>query len=157
MNYESSKSSYNSGLLVTALNQSAYAHALAGTELEESLKHINEAFNIVGHEELGSLLDTRGYLHYLLGNQELALADMEKAVRLMERDYRSQQRLSQEAARPFVDRRPFEYQRRRLKEGMSVLYHHRGLVYQQAGKTEEAASDLARAEKMGYDPANGVW
>jgi hypothetical protein len=36
------------------------------------------------------------------------------------------------------------------------MHYHRSLVLQQLGNTREAERDLKRAQRMGYDPANGV-
>jgi hypothetical protein len=46
---------------------------------------------------------------------------------------------------------------RALNEQLSVLYHHRGLVYQKLNQPEKARADLDQARRLGYDPSKGVW
>ena len=44
-----------------------------------------------------------------------------------------------------------------LKETEAVLLHHRGEAHQLLGNEKEAKDDIAEAEQLGYDPANGVF
>lgn len=154
--------------LSSALNQSAYARALDESELTKALTLAEESVAIMDgfHLRDSGVLDTRGYLHYLLAMQdesireeelEKATEDMEEAVKLNEQivkrqlgDLRSQAKLS-------VDQTPLRFMRRQIDEGRAVLYQHRGLVYEAVGNTNAAEKDLARAKELGYDPENGVW
>ena len=157
INYEGRPSPNNKESLSSALNQCAYSHALAGTKLEQSLEMINEAIGYFPTIEIGAYLDTRGYLHYLLGNDELAMEDMQRALSSEEPLYRERQTALRAQARSFVNKSRFEYMRRTDKESMAVLYHHRGLAYERVDESELATKDLERAKRMGYDPEKGVW
>jgi tetratricopeptide (TPR) repeat protein len=63
----------------TALNGLAYAQALAKVDLELALKHVNEALQFAPQN--ASILDTRGYILHLLGRNDEALADLDRAVK----------------------------------------------------------------------------
>lgn len=143
--------------LVGALNLRAYAHALANRKLDEALANIQEAFEILGHTSNSAFLDTRGYIYYRQGETQKSFKDMERAVSLAEGSYKMERADLRQHARLMVDRRPAEYQERSLREGLAVLYHHRGLAYEKLGRTEEAAKDFAHAKELGYDPESGVW
>ena len=157
INYEGRPSPANLTQLASALNQSAYAHALDGTRLEHSLELIDEALGYFPNRIVGAFLDTRGYLHYLLGNDEKALQDMELAVTVEEQSYREIQTSRRVESRMFIDQSRIAYERKSAKEAMAVLYHHRGLVYERIGEAEKAKKDLERAKRMGYAPDKGVW
>jgi tetratricopeptide (TPR) repeat protein len=148
------------GQIVTlplALNNRAYAHALAERDLERGLADIERAFALLGSEGDAALLDTRGYLHYLLGNVDAALSDMERSVQLAEADQLNFQAIRTAQWQRGVDPRFLEEQGELLDQSLAVHYHHRGLVYQQLGREAEAEKDFTRAEQLGYDPAAGVW
>ena len=148
------------GQLVTlplALNNRAYACALADRNVEGGLADIERALSLLGVENDAALLDTRGYLNYLLGNLEAALSDMERAVQLAESDRRNFQVIRTAQLRRGMDPRLLEQIQELSDQNLAVLYHHRGLVYQQLGQEPEAQKDLAQAEKLGYDPETGVW
>jgi tetratricopeptide (TPR) repeat protein len=59
-----------------------YARAVANVELEEALKNIELALQLVPPN--AAFLDTRGFVHYQLGNDQQALEDLEEAVRRVE-------------------------------------------------------------------------
>jgi hypothetical protein len=44
-----------------------------------------------------------------------------------------------------------------LNEQLSVLYHHRGLVYEKLNQLEKAVADYEQARRLGYNPDKGVW
>ncbi|MEM7312399.1 MAG: hypothetical protein AAF497_04530 [Planctomycetota bacterium] len=158
INYEGRPSRYNKQQLVSALNRSAYSHALAGTKLEQSLEYADEALGYLASGMINSgILDTRGYLHYLLGNDEQAMHDMELAVAVEETNYRDFQTSKRIESRGLIDKSRVKYEQQSARESMSVFYQHRGLAYDRIGESEKADEDLKRAQRMGYDPANGVW
>lgn len=148
------------GQLVTlplALNNRAYACALANRNLDGGLADIERALSLLGVENDAALLDTRGYLNYLLGNLAAALSDMERAVQLAESDRRNFQAIRADQLRRGMDPRVLEQIQELSDQNLAVLYHHRGLIYQQLGQEAEAQQDLVQAEKLGYDPETGVW
>lgn len=134
-------------------NTRAYVRALAGQQLEAALEDVEKAIDLAGDPN-AAYLDTRGYLLYLLGSYESALADLEQAVTLAEDEkqwsierVRQGNRLAEGAVRRWE---------RSQNETLAVLYHHRGLARQKLGKDDAAQVDLRRAEKLGYNPAQGV-
>ncbi len=62
-----------------AMNNLAVLQALRGTNLDESLTLINGAIDIAG--PIGSLLDSRASVYMARGRVDLALADLELAIR----------------------------------------------------------------------------
>ena len=154
--------------LATALNLSAYAHALDGSNLKEALAAADESLTILANYRgrNPSILDTRGYLHYLIAQEddsnrdtelELALTDMEEAVQLNTQDVKEDLGRIQSQAKLAVDRMPLRFERRTMDESRAVLHQHRGLVYKAIGKSDAAMKDFAEAKRLGYDPENGVW
>ena len=142
--------------LSQALNLSAYSHALDESELEESLKNVERAIELGGISAEGSI-DTRGYIHYLLGNYEEAVKDTETAVTSFSKGVNVIKAQYRQNTQMFVDSRQLEYKIRLQDESMAILLQHRGLAYEAVGRTEEAERDFAKAEKLGFDPKTGVW
>src|SRR5262245_54421518 len=67
----------------TALNELAYAQALAEVELDDALKNVDESLELLTPEEKylePAIRDTRGYILFLKGRYAEALAEMESAV-----------------------------------------------------------------------------
>ncbi len=155
--YEQRGDLRSKGLLINALNSVAYARALAESDIERGLSLVEEALELAGDLDLPGILDTRGYLHYLSGNYEQALADCQMAVSSTERTYKQELYEARQEAQAFVDKLPFEDAQRNITEGLAVLYQHRGLVLQAMGDEEAAASDFEHAQEFGYDPQQGVW
>lgn len=207
--YEQRASKINHLRLAGSLNQSAYCHALTSMNLESALTDINEAIAIRESLPLpkddgyASMLDTRGYLRYLVAkkrrdassvpgtehddkaaqeeNEDEAdesadeddqpatkeeqyqqliadgLTDLETAVAIFKQALKVEQAGIENDARMVIDHAPLKFRRRSLDESMSVLLHHRGLLYQAVGKVAAAERDIDRAKQLGYDPENGVW
>jgi len=119
------------------LNTRAYARAILNVELTDGLADIEKALKEKGEDD-PELLDTRGYLLHLLNRDDEALADLKQAIKLLDN--------------VFPDPRVQE----RITRSLAVMHYHRSLVLQQLGNTREAERDLKRAERMGFNPANGV-
>lgn len=151
-------------------NNRAYARAVAGIDLPEALDDVEQAIAIVdedlAHERLAlrrysfikipqlksqkaAYLDTRGYIYFLQGRPDDALADLKEAIQL-ENEFRA-----------FVlEQAPAKFQpywERRLNQGLAVMHHHRGQVYEKLGRQDESRSDLDLATQLGYNPAEGVF
>ncbi|MEX2119662.1 MAG: tetratricopeptide repeat protein [Pirellulales bacterium] len=145
------------------LNARAYARAIAGIELEEAMQDIEKALELLGNE-LGDLrglddtrahfLDTRGYLHYLRGNYEPALDDLKEAIAIQES---FKHRVLNSPRVRTADPRMLSRYRRSCDQALAVMYHHRGQVYQKQGDAEAAKADLELGDKLGYNPAEGVY
>lgn len=138
-----------------ALNGLAYGRAIAGTDLEQGLAEVQQAIDQSADSPmLFTYLDTRGYLYHLLKRDDEALADLNRAIELGEKDRDS-------AAAEMKAKGVSETQARRLTEllnqSLAVMYHHRGEVNQALGHNEQAEFDLRRADELGYDPERGVF
>jgi tetratricopeptide (TPR) repeat protein len=141
--------------LALALNQRAYAYALHRSNMEVALENIDEAIELAGSDY--QFLDTRGYLHLLLDNVEKATDDIELAVQLAEIKYKAIRNDYLSLRRDSVDRRPADHALQRLEDSFAVIYHHRGELYEKLGQADEAQRDLDRAQRLGYNPAKGIW
>jgi len=131
------------------LNSLAYIRARAGVELEEALADVEQAIARGGPKPW--FLDTRGYIHYRLGDDAKALADMNAAI-VKEGE--------PTGFHLFADQRHRSsrgFRQRRIEHRLAVYYHHRGLIHQRLGNSAEAQADLARAKTLGYNPAKGIW
>lgn len=160
LDWDAQRSEYNQLVLSQALNLAAYVRALSNEDLGHAKSQIDEAIRLAGGNiaiDLANLLDTRGYVSYLLGDLPSALDDMEEAIKMMESSV--EQRLAQVRIRREmeIDARPSRAFERQLREARAVLYHHRGLVYRALGRSGEADADLRRAKELGYNPQAGVW
>lgn len=151
-------------------NNRAYARAVAGVDLHEALDDVQQALAVVkedlAHErmafnkysehktvelnrDLAMDLDTRGYIYYLQERYEEALSDLEQAIQLIG-----------EVRSWMLRRVPAEHHafyQQQFNQTLSVMYHHRGQVYEKLGRQDEARSDLDLATQLGYNPAEGVF
>lgn len=130
---------------ITALNQLAYAQALGGVELKDALAHVEEAIRLEG--ENAAMLDTRGFLHYLLGNYEAAIKDMNSAVATVEATYSMT-----DPTDLIPDQRLFASYRPRMNETIAVLRYHRALVYDKLLERAKADADRKRVRELGFEP-----
>jgi tetratricopeptide (TPR) repeat protein len=146
----------------TSRNDRAYARAIGGIELEEGFQDIEESLALAAElrgqpndaeHAPSALLDTRGYLHFLLGRFEPALADLEQAIKNAGKEHEKTldrvEKLYGPAARRDVQKQ--------LNHELAVMYHHRGQVYEALGRSSEGQADLKRGDELGYDPAEGVY
>lgn len=131
-------------------NGLAYARALGKSELEDALKLIEEAIRLKGEEAY--MLDTRGFLHYLLGHHEQARADLDRAVSGME-DLATQVT----EARSLMDKREYAKQRKLVDKNVAVLHYHRALVLQALNDTAGAEKDLQRVRDLGFEPTEKLF
>lgn len=132
-------------------NNRAYVRALAGRELNEALTDIERAIQLGGPS--AAFLDTRGYILFLLGQYDRALADLDEAITEAGQD--SATLLQAARARSLADG-TIRRLERGANENLSVLMHHRGQIREALGKKDEAQADYRAAEELGYNPAKGV-
>ncbi|HUY32067.1 MAG TPA: hypothetical protein VMV69_04740 [Pirellulales bacterium] len=152
-------------------NNRAYARAIAGIELDEGLADVDEALRAVNatlssiesapnrlnkilfqaqaKQEKAMYLDTRGTLHLLKRNDEMALRDLDDAIHLAEESF---QQLG-----PLADQNQQPRWRRIQNQALAVMYHHRGQIHQMSGNGTQAQNDLRRGQELGYDPDRGVY
>jgi tetratricopeptide (TPR) repeat protein len=153
-------------------NNRAYARALAGAELKEGLADAEQSVKLLDkmaadplipgsadrNIELAmnraAILDTRGYLHHLLGNQEQALKDLNESLKLSAEAESNLFELQKVKDLPAVRQ---ERLRKQFRDTQAVLRHHRSLIHDKLGNAEDAATDREQAKKMGYDPQKGVF
>jgi tetratricopeptide (TPR) repeat protein len=145
------------------LNALAYAQSLGKVDLPKALERISASLefrsdpNLLStRQDVAMKLDTRGYIHYLLGNNEAALTDLNQAIEQMEfvlRKYREniddvrRQTVSASAVDEFIEN---------LNRGLAVMLYHRGLVYEALGNHDRAQADLDRVRQItGREP--GDW
>jgi tetratricopeptide (TPR) repeat protein len=100
-------------------------------------------------------IDTRGYVHYRLGDNEAALRDLTTAVELA--DASSEYLQQSPAFRAFVANKttPAEVryeQRHHWDKSRAVLHYHRALVLQELGQSEQADADLRCVHELGAEP-----
>ena len=144
-------------------NNRAYARAIAGIELEEAFVDIEEALEYsaeqrgapdAGENANAAFLDTRGYLHLLLGRPDEALADLEQAIKNTERD--QQETLDKLRIRRVPPQMQAAWAKH-FAHDLAVMYHHRGLAHQALGHAAEAEADLRHGDQLGYNPDEGVY
>lgn len=135
------------------LNNRAYFRALGGIELEDALKDAETALQGANERTRWTYLDTRGYVHFLLGNLDKALADLDQAIETGEEQKR-EILLKQGRMR---DGRQLHNRIKKHSEGLAVLYHHRGQIHEKLGHADQAKADLARGDRLGYNPDAGVY
>jgi tetratricopeptide (TPR) repeat protein len=107
-------------------------------KLPEAIQAFGEALRSRrgGSETRGWILTERARMYALAGNDERALQDFDSAVDL---------RVEQD-----------ERELVRFYESKAVLHHSRGLIFERAGKTDEAREAYSRAleEDLSYAPAH---
>jgi Flp pilus assembly protein TadD len=113
-----------------------------------------------GDEALSSYLDTRGFIHFRLGqaqakapeqaktHYQTAVADFDEAIKLMERSKKTTLEKLKAKASPRQ-----AYAERHLNATLGVLHQHRYQAYEALGQKEKAAADKEIAARRGYDPA----
>lgn len=144
-------------------NNRAYARAIAGIELEEAFQDIEAAMAVDADlrggpdspgEENAAFLDTRGYLHLLLGRPEQALADLDQAVKIVEKARAAQ---FEQLDRFNAQEKERAFWQRQFDHDLAVMYHHRGQAHEKLGHTSEAEADLKKGDALGYNPDEGVF
>lgn len=147
------------------LNDHAYLRALAGQDLTLALEDINQALYLLEQDTAamtrsGALaaanyrkaiyLDTRGYLLFLTGENDKALADLDVAIQLFEKFL---ERTAEAASSAKDSAAALERRKKDLNESLGALCHHRGLVHEKLGNDDKAAADFKRRDELGFDPA----
>lgn len=143
-----------------ALNSLAYFQALGKLDLEDALKHANEALEFAPGS--AGILDTRGYIQFLLGRYDAARTDMDRAIEFMEPVLAAAQKLKSPLklppkhpelanSRPHTGRDLPELES--IKQTCAVLYYHRSQILAALGNTTKSDSDRAKARALiGREP-----
>lgn len=134
------------GSTAVALNNLAYARALAKSDLDEALKNIDEAIRLAGADP--TYLDTRGYIRHLLGDYDGALIDMDRSIEGVEKLYTGRY------VDVFPDARLYQADR---DQTIAVLLYHRSLVYDKLRRREDAENDRERVRELGFEPNDSLF
>jgi len=137
----------------SSLNSRAYLCALGNIQLEQGLADIEKAIK-QGHEDNAAFLDTRGYLHFLLGNLEEAERDLDQAIAITQFE---QQELHRLRNARFINHKQLNYQLRLADENLAVMHYHRGELYEAQGRETEAKREKRLGLSLGYDREKGVY
>jgi tetratricopeptide (TPR) repeat protein len=138
-----------------ALNQLAYAQALAKIELDDALENANRALDLKPRD--AHILDTRGYVRYARGELDDALSDLNEAVEGIDAQLEKVQPISSRDNPPLKEQssslREIQSEQSLLTEASAVIHYHRALVLAALDRKEEAEKDLAVArDLMGREP-----
>ncbi len=145
-----------------ALNSRAYARAVGNLELNEALGDIEMALRLYQQEDpnqppSAAYLDTRGWVFYGLSRYDEALRDLNQAIELTEQEHNELNELFDgNLGNRFAARR-IEYEVKRIKQNLAVMYYHRGEVESQMGDKVQGQADLERGRNFGYNPDRGVF
>jgi tetratricopeptide (TPR) repeat protein len=137
------------------LNGLAYARALANQDLEEALKDVEEALRL--HGDNGAMLDTRGFLHYRLGNLGEARMDMDRAVQEVEVVHEGLAAGLNGKRLGVIDKREEELSFQQHARSVAVIRYHRALVLDALNETEKAEQDRQRVVELGYEPSDELF
>ena len=146
-----------------SLNNRAYVEAqgyASGDEeidIAKSLRDIKTAIEVRGIEDDPVMIDTLGYLELLNGNHDEALHHLEMAVQLAKQFNAVKKNEIQQEMQSATDQRFLQDSLKELDQNYSVILHHRGEAYEAVGDLEKAEADIEQAEKLGYDPEEGIW
>ncbi|PQO46036.1 tetratricopeptide repeat protein [Blastopirellula marina] len=152
-----------------AENHRAYAIALAADDGEASQQRIQQGLTDIeaalavfenNHAPIGkqvaSYIDTRGYLKLFAGEPEEALADLNTAIAIYEKDY---DQLLSKLSPEQIENKPLHVlaYEDELRDVLAVLYWHRSQVYEKLNLPEEAEHDWLMAKKFGLSRTKGIW
>lgn len=139
-----------------ARNARAYAKAVANRDLDAALKDANaaiEALKVVAPSELPSVLDTRGFIYYRLGDHQTALDDLNAAVATIESPLVDDwPQFARKSSRDSPDPRTVRMLLLKEKETIAVIRYHRMLVHEALGHTADADADRKRVVELGFEP-----
>jgi tetratricopeptide (TPR) repeat protein len=136
------------------LNLAAYTRAIGNIELKRALEQANEALKLATEEQHIALYDTRGFIYYRLKRYPEALTDLDLAIREVDAEF-----AAWKAAHPHEAFRPenADFSTRFNFRGWSVIYYHRGLVYQALENTEKAEADFKQVREWGFEPIEELY
>jgi tetratricopeptide (TPR) repeat protein len=138
----------------TSLNNAAYARGMAKRDLRRAKALIDEALLlplVLDEYSRATFLDTRGYVAMLLRDDETARADLDLAVRLVDRPFGLMLSSVRHDNQLNVDPRPASRRETELRHGVASVYQHRSELNQRLGEVERAAKDAARAKEIMED------
>lgn len=112
-------------------------------DVQMAIEHVQTTSN---------MLDTRGYLHYQLGDLPAAAIDLQQALEMSETVRELFPEYLEAVRYRVADMRPFELSRLTLDHALAVMYYHRMLILEAQGQTDAAAKDRSRVRDFGFEP-----
>jgi tetratricopeptide (TPR) repeat protein len=106
---------------------------------------------------VASVLDTRGFVLYRMGELEAALEDLERASQAGEWLTHAMEWVLNESKHRMTDVRPILQRQRQDARTRAVIAYHRMLVLQALGRAEEAERDAQLVRELGYEPGEGLF
>lgn len=97
-------------------------------------------------------LDTRGFLHYQLGNLNAARRDMHDATTMIDAICSTFSWQKEAMRYRVVDMRRLTASHDAMLQGKAVMYYHQMLVHQSLGMDQAAAKDRNQVVQLGYEP-----
>ena len=148
-----------------ALNNQAYmvAQAYVSTQdaetfdIGQALEQSSESMRVRQVEDDAVILDTYGYLLLLNGRSDEAVKMLERVVELTRAEHDAVRDQLNRLMQQVDDQRQIQDSFEELDKQFSIILHHRGEAYQAVGETEKAEQDLSEADRLGYNPEEGVW
>lgn len=135
---------------VVIWNALAYARAVANIELKDALADADRA--VARFPDAAALLDTRGFLHYRLGNDADAKRDLDRAVSIAEAQRAPFKEGAPRKLPSGVDPREWPAELKSLDNELAVIIYHRSLVLERLGDQQGADADRDRVRQLGFTP-----
>lgn len=126
-----------------SLNGLAYARALSNQDLDEGLREVEQALRLAG--DRAHILDTRGYLHFLLGNYDQARSDLDAAVEKTEKSLQELSSANLSGAR--------QLRRNQLRSSLAAILYHRLQLFEKLDEADLAEKDRQRIRQLGIEPS----
>jgi hypothetical protein len=116
---------------------------------------LGKAISLVARH--AAILDTRGYLSYLLEDHVAARRDLELAVTMIESVAQAYAWEVDANKHYLVDIRPLTLEKRGIDTNIAVIRYHRMLVYEALGLEKEVQADRARIIELGREPGEQLF
>jgi hypothetical protein len=123
--------------------------------LTQALADVEQAIAEIGDDP--SLLDTRGYVHYLLGDLQSARTDLDQAVSGAEAQYQAGYGKQGLVRHRLIDQREFDMNRKEMERTVAVIRYHRALVLSKLNETKRTEQDLQRVKELGFQPGEELY
>ncbi len=104
-----------------------------------------------------NMLDTRGFLHYQLGELPAARRDMQRAITIIDLLCKHFAWQVEALKYEIVDLRRVTAVKRSMLEGKAVMYYHQMLVHQALGREQAAVRDREVVVELGYEPNDQLY
>jgi tetratricopeptide (TPR) repeat protein len=131
------------------LNGLAYARALAHLELSEALVEATEALR--DEPDSPDILDTRGYILFLLGRYDEALQDLDQAV-LGKSRQQTWRRFFEEQRQQLVDLSALNRADQYYQRSLAVILYHRSLVHGRLHPEKAQRDEQRLRDELGFEP-----